>query len=367
MNLYSWNPAWYQPGESFWSVANKLAFVSTSTVAEVFVQLAGVHRNARESWLFPNEAHAATARASLHLPVGMGSQLFADVSGAPDLSTRCEWQLAIRHCPLCFEGFVHRLVFQDIRTRCCPVHGCELVDVCPSCLAPLDPLCPEAWTCSDCLQPLVDPGRGWAAKFSSGRGGFVTPRLQGGLTPPQVLVWGVQVDRRRVVQDAYEEHSAICAALLGRHHDCIPGESEAAMVNGPQVYFDCPLAASALFLAGQLGFVAQCADGAWIPPKPRGTPALRVLESLLSKVAAAHHPEVTRVLARKWFTEILGTFSEASARGEPSACWSPRVPSLGPDDAVNRHGPVQKLHHLAAQAGKVCRSPAVSAISHREF
>lgn len=40
------------------------------------------------------------------------------------------------------------------------------------------------------------------------------------------------------------------------------------MVSGPQVYFDCPLAAGALFLAGQLGFVAQCADGAWVPAWP---------------------------------------------------------------------------------------------------
>lgn len=367
MNLYSWNPAWYQPGESFWSVANKLAFVSTATVAEVFVQLAGVQRNARECWLFPSEAHAAEARASLQLPVGLGGQLFADVSGAPDLSKRCEWQLAIRHCPLCLEGFVHRLIFQDIRTQRCPVHGCELVDSCPSCLAPLDPLCPEAWMCSDCLQPLVEPGRGWAAKFSSGRGGFVTPRLQAGLSPPQVLVWGVQVERRRVVQDAYEEHSAICAALLGRHHDCIPCESEAAMVNGPQVYFDCPLAASALFLAGQLGFVAQRADGAWVPSKSRGTPALSVLESLLAKVSAAHHPEVTRVVARKWFIEILETFVQASAKGEPSAFWIPRVPSLGPDDAVNKHDSVSMLYALATQASRVCRAPLLKVISHPEF
>ena len=356
MKLHDWNPAWYQPGESVWSVANKLAFVAAASVTDVFEQLAGVLRRAREAWLFPRPEQAASIRSSLQLPEGLGSLLFADDSGLPSLTERCTWQLAIRYCPQCLQGFVHRVAFQDIRISSCPVHACPLTDICPSCSSPLDPLCPQAWTCSDCGHTLVEPGAGWPALFRGSRGGTFLA-LPAAAQAPVSSGWGTYVDRRRVVQDAYEEHSALCSALLGRHHTCLRGESEAATVSGPPVFFDCPLAAGALFLAGQLGFVAQCADGAWVPGRPFVAPALRNLEVVLQKVPVTQHHVAVRNMTRAWFAEVVETFKRAAEAGEPSAVWVPRAePWLEGHRRLNKSVAAGEMRRLAIQASRNCRS-----------
>lgn len=366
MRLHDWNPAWYQPGESVWSVANKLAFVAAASVADVFEQFAGVLRRAREAWLFPQPEQAASIRASLQLPDGLGSRLFADDTGLPSLAERCSWQLAIRYCPQCLQGFVHRVAFQDLRVQRCPVHFCPLTDICPCCKSPLDPLCPQAWTCADCGHTLIEPEAGWPALFrsGSGRGGAVMslPATSRALVSSG---WGTHVDRRRVVQNAYEEHSALCSALLGRHHACLRYEREAGAVSGPPVYFDCPLAAGALFLAGQLGFVAQCADGAWVPGRPFVAPALRNLEVVLQMVPATQHHAAARNMTRAWFAEVVESFGRAAAAGEPSAVWVPRAePWLDGHWLLNKPVGVSELRRLATQASRNCRASKLKSIPH---
>ncbi len=361
MKLHDWNPAWYQPGESLWSVANKLAFAAAASVAEVFAELAGVFRQAREAWLFPQPAHAQRIRAGLQLPEGLQGRLFAAETGRPDLTERFHWQLAVRFCPACLEGFVHRLAFQDVRIARCPVHQCELTDLCPVCHSPLDPLCPEAWTCADCGHRLVSPGVHWPAQFREGPLTVAVPKAR----RPQVSTgWG-HVDRRRVVQDAYEEHSALCSALLGRHDACLRREGYAAMASGPSVFFDCPLAAGSLFLASQLGFAAQCADGAWVPARPWANPALTTLEALLWNIPPEQQRQVTRAVTRVWFVEVMESFTQAAAAGQPAAMWAPRTERwTASRQQLNDSVSTPALRSLAAQADQNCRFVRSHAVPH---
>lgn len=363
MRLHDWNPAWYQPGESLWSVANKLAFVAAASVAEVFADLAGVFRHAREAWLFPRPAQAQAIRASLELPHGLGRSIFAVEDGAPDLEERSHWQLAIRFCPTCLAGFMHQVAFQDLRIARCPVHHCELTDLCPVCRSPLDPLCPEAWTCADCGHRLVTPGLRWPAEFSAGPAQAApAARSRPGTTVSPG--WG-HVDRRRVVQDAYEEHSALCSAFLGRHHACLSREGYAAMASGPSVFFDCPLASGALFLASQLGFAAQCSDGAWIPARPWANPALTALEALLWNLPQDQQRRAARAVTRAWFAEVLESFTQAAAAGRPQAIWTPRVDRWIEDwQLLNKVPQTSALRRLAARADANCRLFRSRAVSH---
>lgn len=357
MRLHDWNPAWYQPGESLWSVANKLAFVAAASVADVFEELAGVLPRAREAWLFPAPQDAAAIRAGLELPEGLGNQLFAHAGGLPNLAERAAWQLGIRYCQPCLEGFVHQVVFQDLRVDKCPVHGCTLRDVCPRCFSPLDPLCPQAWTCADCGHVLVHPGRDWPALFRSGRGGPVAPRPAAARQALGTPTWGTHVDRRRIVHASYEEHSALCFALLGRHRACLEGESDAATKSGPPIHFECPLAATALFLADQLGFVAECAHGAWIPGKPSVSPALKEMEAVLQTIPEDQHRGAARVLTRAWFIETLETFNQAATAGAASATWIPRAgPWLDGRRHLTKQISVAALLKTAARADRNCRS-----------
>jgi hypothetical protein len=364
MKLHDWNPAWYQPGESVWSVANKLAFVAAASVADVFEDLAGVPRRAREAWLFPQPEQAAAILSSLQLPEGLGNRLFANTTGLHDLTERFHWQLAIRYCPQCLEGFVHRVAFQDLRVEKCPVHACPLTDLCPFCRSPLDPLCPQAWTCADCGNTLIEPGVGWPAMFRSARGGRIRAQ-QAPVSARPMPAWGAYVDRRRLVQDAYEEHSALCSALLGRHHDCLPGEVQAYSMTRPPVLFDCPLAAGALFLAGQLGFVAQCADGVWIPARPFAAPGLKDMEAVLGTVPEVQHQEAARSITRTWFAEVVETFNRAAAAGEQSAVWIPRAqPWLDGQRHLNSPISADDLCSLAAHASRNCRAAGIKSIPH---
>lgn len=364
MNLHDWNPAWYQPGESLWSVANKLAFVAAASVAEVFADLAGVFRQAREAWLFPQPAQAQAVRASLQLPEGLGRRIFAAENGLVDLEVRLQWQLSIRFCPACLEGFVHQVTFQDLRTSRCAVHQCELTEVCPVCESPLDPLCPEAWTCADCGHRLVSPGLRWPEQFRAGPAHAVL----GSIRPTRAPVapgWG-HVDRRRAVQDAYEEHSALCSALLGRHEACLSREGYAAMASGPSVFFDCPLAAGALFFASQLGFAAQCADGAWIPHRPWVGPALRALEAVLWPLPQEQQRQAARTVIRAWFAEVLESFTTAAADGQQSAIWTPRADRWIEDtELLNKPVSARSLRRLGAKAYRNCRSADLAHIPHR--
>ncbi|MBE7940095.1 MULTISPECIES: ATP-binding protein [Ramlibacter] len=77
--LVGWNPRWFQPGESLWSVANKVAFTASASVSDVLRLLAGVLDRCREGWLFPTTDQAVDVCELIGLPMTAAKgQLFAE-------------------------------------------------------------------------------------------------------------------------------------------------------------------------------------------------------------------------------------------------------------------------------------------------
>jgi hypothetical protein len=359
-----WNPAWFQPGESLWSVASKLAFVACSSLAEVLDILGGVVRQLREAWLFPTADHAARICRSLELPWELGQQMFAGHAGLPDLKERAHWQLAIRYCPVCQAAFVHRTIFQDRRVAQCPVHGCALAELCPNCTSPIDPLGIGAWVCNSCEQPFVDPTGSWLEQFRSGTGARVAPAK----TPPTnyyipPLPGGTYVDRRNWAHQAFEEHAVLASVLLGPHLRCAEHEYDAQGC-GHSAFFDCPLAAAVLMTANHLGIHAQSNQGGWVPSRPHisHAEALAHLEYILCFSPADRHAELARALTRAWLGEALSAFLAAAQAGHDQAVWRPS-PDPRRHSETGRLKPVAtdaKLVLLAGQAGLQCVSTSFS-------
>ena len=324
-------------------------------MAEVLALLAGVLNRTREAWLFPCRTHADTILDALELNPETSGRLFANTAEQVTLSERVNWQLAIRYCPKCLEGFVHQLCFQDIRVERCPVHGCPLLARCPACNGFLDPLCPSAWTCADCGMPLVRAGSRWLEVFKTGRGGYVQER-KFAVSRRDRPVWGEYVDRQEVTHYLYEEHAALSAALLGPHLDCVEGEQQdAAMATSARIFFHCPLAASSVFLAHQIGFEAQCNQGAWIPPKAIRTNALTTVMAMLATVPAEQHRLAVRGTVQRWLFEVLEAVSSAAETGQQSAVWvATPVPWLTTDVSLNPVLAEARFTDVARRAGSFC-------------
>lgn len=351
--MQSWDTAWYQDGESLWTVANKVAYAAYATVEEVFEKVAGVGGHLREAWLFPSTSHAIGVCRHLDLPLSAAKgQLFASVGGIPTLEERSSWQLGIRFCPACLDGFVHRTAFQNRSTQTCPLHGCRLSELCPHCMSPIDPLCKAAWTCNDCGTPLVEPGRGWPQKYRAGPTVNISDALPVVAWPMREEVrWNPHVNRRQAVHWAFEEHAALCSVMLGRHRACVDHENNAKVSTRSPVHFNCPMGAAAAFTAQQFGFSAQCILGEWVPSRPLLGVGLRNLEALLGQTQERDQPDRTRELVRAWFVEALAAFVHAGRRGDNAAFWTP---STDPRPALKHLNPVEKLRSLALAADVLC-------------
>lgn len=352
----TWNPLWLQHGESMWSVANKIAFACDASVDQALEQLAGVKRRRRESWLFPTMAQAQLTCRHLGVSVARANNgLFADVDRALSLAERECWQLAIRYCPACMQGFMHQACFQDRRRRYCHHHGLRLLDRCLNCGSAIDPMCRRPWSCNYCHAALVQPSPlTWPTQFRLGpQIGDLPRRPAKEAAMPMVPIWGVSVNPANVSHLAYEEHAAICSAWLGGHAECVMREPEAATRCGSPIYFLCPLAAASLFCANQLGFGAQCLDGVWTTGRPRRSD--RAMAHLL--FAASSWPKRTlgrqvRAYVRSWFAEALEEFVAAAAAGKACAVWVPR-----PQPASRFRDPGDAIARLAAEAATLCKQP----------
>lgn len=359
MSRLNWIPGWYQPGESLWSVANKLAYVYATGVSDILALLAGVGSRGREGWLFPRREQAPSMLSSLEIQEGPEVRLFAGTAEQVELAERFNWQLAIRYCPQCLEGYVHQLRFQDCRAERCLIHGCELLDRCPHCGGFLDPLCPMAWTCSYCGQPLVQVGPNWLEGFRTKTGGKVST-LSAQLIRHEKPVWGEYVDPQVVAHHTYEAHAALAAHVLGEHSDCVPRElQEASMSTSANVHFECPVASSVVFLAHQLGFDGQCTDGAWIPVKATRTNALTALMADIAAIPSIQHRDVVRATVQRWLVEMLEAMSQAADSGHRSAVWAPGlVREPASQVAVNKQLHSSRLSQAVSRASSFCKASA---------
>jgi hypothetical protein len=348
--LVGWNPRWFQPGESLWSVANKVAFTACASVSDVLRLLAGVLDRCREGWLFPTTDQAVEVCELMGLPMTAAKgQLFADVRGLPDLREREHWQLAIRYCAHCLAGFVHRTAFQDRRVTCCPVHGTRLLEGCPACGSALDPASKEPWSCAFCGMVLAAPGRFWARQFLQG------PTLRSapeGRPPAPVWPLGMPETllRRWVGRIAYEEHSAIWSTLLGAHVECTAKDMDLCNVDQMPTVFTCPVAGAAWMSAKTMGIQPQFAGGAWAVKNPSGGAGLTNAVFLVMTLPADQVDGAVRALVRQWALELLEAFAAAAEAGECFADWPEGSFRLPMHDATI----YRRLGNLAARAGRCC-------------
>jgi hypothetical protein len=349
MNL-PWIPAWRHPGESFWSVANKLAFVLTATVADVLDLLLGpVHRRREAIW-FADMPTAAQVHRMLQVrmdhPAG---HLFAALNDTPSLEARDPWVLRVRYCPDCIRGFVHRAHFQDSRTTHCEVHGRPLLDFCQHCQRALDPFCIVPWTCGACHQPLASPGRDWPHAFRQGPD--PASRVQVG--PPVIPVGGsTYLEAWYVLQLAYEEHAALAHVFLQGHETCAAKNEPAAMGNFDSTTFDCPVAAALMLLGTRLGLTSTAVLGGW--PGHRyfeRRSSVGALQYFISGFDRSQAPMAVRLAVRTWFLDCLETCLLAAVDGRYEVSWFAREYHL-----KRRSGQLtlEALPRLVQVAGSFC-------------
>lgn len=349
--LVGWKPAWYQHGESLWSVANKLAYAACASVRDVLRLLAGVVEHCREGWLFPTTDQAVAVCELLEVPLTVAKgQLFADVRGLPSLREREHWQIGIRYCPHCLDGFVHRTAFQDLRLTHCPVHQVLLQAGCPKCKSALDPAGPSPWACSFCGYELVMPGPAYPKQF---RAGPVLKTFAAGLpvVPARPIILPHRVLQEWAARIAYEEHSAIWSTLLGDHVDCAAKDFDVCNVDFMPARFTCPVAGAAWMSAKTFGIRPQFASGGFFLKNPSAGAGLETAAFLATTLAASDVDQQVRALVRLWTLELLEAFAAAAAAGMTRADWDGGTwPLPAPAAAI-----YDRLASAAARANQHCR------------
>jgi len=360
-----WLSSWYEPGESLWSIANKVAFVHATSVSEVLGYLVGARVTAREAYLFPPRHGLSNIRRLLGESDPSAIRGCVHESETVTLAERWRWSMAIKYCPDCLEGFTHKVRFQEIAADRCHLHGRALVTHCPGCGSAIDPFAPAAWTCADCGGQLVVPGENWLHQFKSHSGGLVAKRDERvgvSLTP----VWGEDVDQYRLAHVLYEEHAALSAALLSGHLACMDGERlESSKCPDRWLHFRCPVAGSLLFIAHQLGFEGQCLDAAWVPVRPRKTDALKSLIGFLATLPKPSHDSAARSTLRQWLLELLEAATSAAHQGHHKAGWDPH--SCLRKEALKQTVYAASIEDAAAFASRFCPSASTTDVPHQEI
>jgi hypothetical protein len=356
VNLIPWRREWLHESESFWSVANKIAWVLAASVREVVRGLTGAIPSFRERVLFPGRRALIQVSDMLRVNAAVeGRQMFAGVELPRLLQVRERWLLAVRFCPECIRGGVHRTYFQDLNYDTCLTHGCALCDTCPRCWRPLDPICVEPWSCNVCGTPLFCPSRDWNQAFIRG------PVVD---WMPTTLPWvhhkcddnpSSHYEACVTNQLAFEAIAALTSVFLARHADC--AHRELALDGTFAVGFECPLGAAAAALANQLG-TPQAIKGGWPESRPRtwNAHAIWGLAEFISRARGSDRHLLTRGAVQLWFREAVISFAAAARLGKEHAVWVPSSLNDLPGFAFN--APRRDLEHLVGMAGHLCRHSA---------
>lgn len=335
--MRAWNPAWWHPYESFWSLANKLAFAAAVAVNQVVAYLLGKQvRNRRSLVWFNDPAVYLNVCNALGLDSAATAHLFWNTDWPTDQERAC-LSLGVRWCPECIVHGFHSAQFQDSRVLLCPQHGCEIRDVCPKCRWPLDPLMEHSWTCGNCGHRLYSPPKAWPAAFRADvqfeasaavRSWELTEEGEAGVLSLLAPGWtpGLgQGDSSWHLQSlaafaAYEESGALFDQELWAHHATAANEVPAAPLSYGRVQFSDPLSAAVNHVAAWFGSATEAMAGQW--PIRRGTSAHPNLPWTLSQAPPWARFQVARTLYRAWVHAAAQDFLSAMADSRETQ-WRP--------------------------------------------
>lgn len=382
MKQLAWNPAWVQPFESFGSISTKIGFLSTASVQDIVTVLIGASGTSRRSLWLP-DAQALLACCDL---LGIDSKQAGDHVfrvGAPALPERASMRLALRWCPECLLDHYHSALFQDqLRTRC-PWHGAPLLEACPFCTSPVDPLRLDGWRCSRCQTPLVEPPKGWLRSFKVVLDrSLAQDRIAGsiGLSSTGINADGSlalacrdaqahgaddwadrhEYEERWIQWLAFEELSALSDAILGQHSHCLGSEWPASRLEFTPTRFECPGAAAITNAMAWVGVKPQELGG-WLDVARRSGDQFGIILQ-----AALTHPRwlvpfVVREIVRSWVLDALRAYSSAALSGQYFVEWRPPASAIVVNE-VNRDSAVlvpqvddDALKAAACKANAVCR------------
>ena len=385
MKQLAWNPAWVQAHESIESIAAKISFVNTALVSDIAALLIGASGVSRGSLWLPEVQGATICCGLLGIDASGAGQHFVRI-GASTLRERARVRLALRWCPRCLRDHYHSAIFQDhLRTRC-PWHGDPLLEACPSCRSPVDPMRFNGWRCSRCRTPLADPAKNWLTDFKSPlarpltqeentRGvSYSTEVSEADESLALVCLdddalgaedWAEhhESEERWVQWLAFEEFSAMSDAILGRHSRCLGLEWLASRLEFTPTHFDCPGAAAIANAMAWVGARPQELEG-WPDSTPGSEGHFGTLMLAVLKYPRWLVPFVVREIVRTWALDALRVFSSAAASGCYAAEWRPLPPVIG-TRSVQRESavllnqiPEDALKAAACQANALCRCKA---------
>lgn len=344
MTWRGWNPAWATPGESLWSIANKLAWVNATSVADVLFVLVGCTAAWRAPYLLPTAQVALEVCRQLALDPLTFKWLFAEVDGST-LSERQIWRLGLRWCPKCMAQCFHSVAFQDWRRARCPWHGCALIELCPACGHAVDPLLLRPWHCGHCDTAFVKPGRQWPSDFSAGALSMAEAQEWPGLTEvvstekttrtsfeliDQAAAgkpgWGEDYEQEVVWLRwlLFEEGAALRDSLLRKYDSCIEAHRFWTRSEFDPTRFTCAATAADLCCNEWAGWPAE-ALGHWPATRITRPDNLHELTRQALQAPRWIAPMVIRESYRRLWRDAMLTFAGAATTGESTCRWRPEL------------------------------------------
>lgn len=342
MTTLVWRPEWHRPGESFWSVLNKLAFANDTPVREVLAHLAGSVRALRGMTLTVEPRVATLICQALGLAFSRAAQLFAGVRPVP-LEHRQWLQIGLRWCPKCLEAGFHSVVFQDWRVLKCPWHGCQVVDYCPRCRCAVDPLSAAPWSCNVCQCALYRPPCDWLSAFRAGPpwleqrapilGQGIQVTASGDALQFCAGERGDQVEGGRmlagryaetvVTQAAFEELSALSEVAFPGHLACLASHHHLSIVQCSLMSFECVPAAAVVRTGAVFGLGLGDGEVGWVSGgRVPGRSLHGTLHSDLEELPDWCHRPYVQAVTRALLIDAVRDFRTAQASHRTSE-WNP--------------------------------------------
>jgi hypothetical protein len=357
MTPFIWNRCWHHAGASLWCLAVKIADASLIPAREILSWLVAASNENRMAVWFPSEEGRLRVERALELDAADTAALF--IATGEVAAERQHVALALRWCPECAVSRYHSAKFQDRRVRRCPWHGARLRETCDQCGRAVDPL-GKAWTCGYCGRQLSAQLTDWLNDFKvapdhDGHWPASLPRefsayeqIEGGmLCLPDPAGFSELRAHYRAQEywdhaQLFESASALWDSVLADHRECAAFEMHGYSPFLFEPTFECPVAAAAISVFGQMQLQGARA-GDW--PK---LPAVPLLEWQL-KASAPFTLEVRkaflRELPRAWLADALLQFGEVARQGRFRADWWPSKTAFNPHIVVDS-GSVHDAHFL---------------------
>jgi hypothetical protein len=341
MSTFVWSPAWHHHGESFWSIACKIAYANNTPISSVVELLAKVTGSrARSIFITCAITGALNICKALNISTEVAGRLFNSFEPLPR-QEREYLSLGLRWCPQCLQIGFHSILFQDWRVLSCPWHGCRLLDSCLRCDRAVDPLMQSAWHCNCCNAPIFSPPKNWITLFR-------LPFENTGVERKTQDVFAIEcVESGSGVQDFYwvnpvadtslerrarlpiqisewvrEEVAVLVDSLLLDHQDCISSELEASLVQYGKVSFTCPVAGAIACVASW--FDVSLVDDCWLTAsRPNYRSASGWFDFELQAMPLWSRRLLVRETFRAWLMDAVAKFTGAADLGLNFVAWAP--------------------------------------------